>query len=432
MNDKFHNSKQQSLRSLDWINFSMADIQMAAAAFVAIYLAAGLHWDPGKVGIVVGAQNIATMAAQTPVGAFIDCSRHKKRILALGATIVGVGCLIVLTTQRLLYQVVIQVVTGVASSVFPAGIAAVSLGLVGRNFLAQRVGRNEACNHAGKVVLAIVTAVFGMTLGQRWIFYVLFLYAAVAVVAALRLKSQDIDDDAAREAPLQDDTRREAPLGASQQAKAIDFIRDRRIPVFLTAVILFHFSNAGLLQMVGQVLARRNENRSSLYISGCIVVAQTVMVPLAILVARASNRWGRKPLFLLAYAFVALRAFLFAVHLPPPLLISLEALDGVSAALFGVLWTLINSDLARGTGRFNLLQGSVSAAWYLGAFLSNLGGGWAAAQFGFSKAFCALGALAAVGFFFFAVFMPETHRGTSSEVIGSSSEPSTLARQSAE
>lgn len=98
---KRHDGKQQSLRNLDWISFSMADVQMAVGAFVALYLAAGLDWNPGKVGIAVGVQNIATMAAQTPVGALIDCSGRKKWILAAGAAIVGAGCLGVLATRTL-------------------------------------------------------------------------------------------------------------------------------------------------------------------------------------------------------------------------------------------------------------------------------------------------------------------------------------------
>lgn len=330
-----------------------------------------------------------------------------------------------------MYQLVIQIVIGVASSVFPPGIAALSLGLVGRESLAQRVGRNEAFNHIGKVVLAIAAALLGMTLGQRWIFYLLFAYAAGGVFAALRLKNEDIDNEAAREAAVErPGPGREAVV--SRELKVTDLLRDRRIPVFLAAVILFHFSNAGLLQMVGQVLARSSENRSSLYMSACIIVAQIVMVPLAIVVAKASNRVGRKPLFLVAYAVVALRAFLFALHPPASYLIALEVLDGISAALFGVLWTLINSDLARGAGRFNLLQGAVSSAWYLGAFLSNLGGGWAAAQFGFSTAFSWLGALAVAGFFFFALYMPETLRQARTQEVDSPTELALLAAEPAE
>jgi MFS family permease len=163
--------------------------------------------------------------------------------------------------------------------------------------------------------------------------------------------------------------------------------------------------------------------------SACIIVAQIVMVPLAIVVAKASNRVGRKPLFLVAYAVVALRAFLFALRPSASYLIALDVLDGISAALFGVLWTLINSDLARGTGRFNLLQGAVSSAWYLGAFLSNLGGGWAAAQFGFRTAFYWLGALAVAGFFFFAVCMPETLGQARTQEVDSPTEPALLAAE---
>jgi MFS family permease len=41
-----------------------------------------------------------------------------------------------------------QVANGVADAVFPAAVAAISLGIVGRAHFTARVGRNEAFNHA--------------------------------------------------------------------------------------------------------------------------------------------------------------------------------------------------------------------------------------------------------------------------------------------
>jgi MFS family permease len=89
-------------------------------------------------------------------------------------------------------------------------------------------------------------------------------------------------------------------------------------------------------------------------------------------------------------------------------LIGLQALDGVAMAIYGVLLTLITADLARGTGRFNLLQGAVQSAMGLGGVLSNSMFGWIAKSAGFNASFLGLATVAAAGGLFFQFRMPET------------------------
>lgn len=89
----------RSLRSLDWVNFYIADVQMAAGAFVAIYLAVSRHLNPAQVGSVVAAQNVATLLVQVPAGAWIDRSPRKQWIVATAAGVVGACSLGVLATS---------------------------------------------------------------------------------------------------------------------------------------------------------------------------------------------------------------------------------------------------------------------------------------------------------------------------------------------
>jgi MFS family permease len=89
-------------------------------------------------------------------------------------------------------------------------------------------------------------------------------------------------------------------------------------------------------------------------------------------------------------------------------LIAVRSLDGVGAAIFGVLWVIIISDLAKGTGRFNLLQGAIQAALGVGAFLSNFLAGFVVKSLGHNAGFLGLAGVASVGLVFFALFMPET------------------------
>ena len=49
---------------------------------------------------------------------------------------------------------------------------------------------------------------------------------------------------------------------------------------------MFHFANAAMLPLVGQKLALQDKNFGTTLMSACIVAAQIVMAPVAMLVGR--------------------------------------------------------------------------------------------------------------------------------------------------
>ena len=104
--------------------------------------------------------------------------------------------------------------------------------------------------------------------------------------------------------------------------------------------------------------------------SVCIVAAQMVMVPVAMLVGRKADVWGRKPIFAAALAVLALRGMLYPLSDNPYWLVSVQLLDGVGAGIFGALFPLVVADLTRGTGHFNVSQGAIATAAGLGGALS--------------------------------------------------------------
>jgi MFS family permease len=132
------------------------------------------------------------------------------------------------------------------------------------------------------------------------------------------------------------------------------------------------------------------------------------MVAVSAVSGRLAESWGRKPLFLVGFAFLALRNGLTVASHNEYYLIGLQGLDGVAMAIYGVLLTLVTADLAKGTGRFNLLQGAVQSAMGLGGVLSNSLFGWIAKSFGFNASFLGLAAVAAAGGIFYQLKMPET------------------------
>lgn len=394
---------QQSLRGLDWLNFFMADVTTGVGPFVAIYLTATRHWDSASIGIVVASQSIASVVAQGPAGWIVDWSEHKKWLVIGAAAVVALGCLGIGLAPNMTMEVLIQILIGIAGALFAPAVAAISLGMVGNQKLAMRVGRNESFNHAGNVSFALLAGAVGTYIGQQWIFYTSAFIALGTIGAAAAIRSTDIDNATARGNNSAND-----PDSHAKVVSFGDLFRRRDILIFTASVVLFHFANAAMLPLVGELLSKGKDGASSLYMSACIIAAQCVMIPVAFLTGKLAGTWGRKPLFLIGFAVLTIRGVLYTFGKSAVYLLAVQSLDGVGAAIFGVLWVIIIADLAKGTGRFNVLQGVIQAALGVGAFLSNLLAGFVVKSFGYNPAFAGLASIAFVGMLVFALLMPET------------------------
>ena len=391
----------RSLRGLDGLAFLMADVRDGLGPYLSVYLKQNQHWGAGAIGIVMAVSSIAAACSQVPAGLLVDGTRAKRLLLAGSGLLVALGCLTIVAFPAFAAVVAAQAMLGAASAIIPPAIAALSLGLVGRRLLDARVSRNEGFNHAGNFVAAGLAGLLGQYVGMHWLFYLVCAFAVASAAVVTLIKPAEIDHERARGG--------ETPERQCQPMAWQDLLKRRDLIVFLGAVVLFHFGNAAMLPMAGQVLARTHPGDATIALSACIIAAQLVMVGVAWGVGRASARgWGRKPIFLLAYALLPIRGVLFSVATSPGAVVGIQVLDGIAAGIFGVVSVLIASDLMRGTGRFNLAQGLTALAVGVGAGLSNLTAGYAVQWFGYSTGFLYLATLAGCALVFFATLMPET------------------------
>jgi MFS family permease len=95
-------------------------------------------------------------------------------------------------------------------------------------------------------------------------------------------------------------------------------------------------------------------------------------------------------------------------------LLSRQLLDGISAAALAVMVPLVIADVTRGTGHFNLAQGTVGTAVGVGASFSTVLAGYTYDHFGMVAAFLTLAGIAAAGLTAVLMFMPETGAGMGS------------------
>ena len=370
---------------------------------MATYFVSARHWNPAQVGLVLAAQKLASVLVQAPAGSAIDRTKFKKWLMAGAALFIGCGALLIAMLTRVSLQIANQVAVGISTAIATPLIAAISLGIVGRQALGRRIGRNESFNHGGNLLTASLAGYLGYAAGLEWIFYVCGALGIACAATALLIRSGDIDDAVARESPA---------VGRSSLSVR-EMIAMPSVLTFATIVVLFHIANAAMLPLMGEELPGQNGHSSPVYMSAAIVIAQLIMIPVALVSGRLADRIGRKSILLVSFGALVLRGLLFSLSQSPNYLVAIEALDGIGTGISGVLTVLVISDLAKGTGRFNLLQGAMQACLGIGAFFGNLLGGLAAKSFGFPVAFIGLTSVAVAGLILLAVKMPETlHRQT--------------------
>ncbi|WZO98551.1 MFS transporter [Isosphaeraceae bacterium EP7] len=403
---KSSSPSQVSLRALDALNVFLADVRDGLGPYLAVYLAAH-NWEQGRVGIAMAAMGVSTVVAQTPAGAFIDRTRHKRMAIVIAAVLVAIGTVAMATRTTFPVIVGAQVLTGAAAAIFPPAIAALSLGMVGHDRLASRTGRNEAFNHSGNVVAAVLAWLIGDYVAFEGIFYLLAAMALAASVATLMIRPGDVDDDLARGG--EDDA--DADGAELQVSRLGTLFSDRRVLVFIGSITLFHLANAAMLPWAGMKVAGDDAQGMAGAMSACIIAAQLVMVPVAVLAGRLAETWGRRAVFLVGFAVLPIRGVLYTMTSDPRGLVAVQLLDGIGAGIFGVVGVLVIADLTRGTGRFNLMQGALATATGLGSALSNVITGYVVTSFGFNAGFLVLAGIAASALAFFGLAMPETRPG---------------------
>jgi MFS family permease len=219
--------------------------------------------------------------------------------------------------------------------------------------------------------------------------------------AVLSIPAEAIDLDRARDLDQDPDA---AGRSAGPAGYGILF-KSRPLVIFGLCVMLFHLANAALL---GQKLAAEFPEEATAMMSACIVAAQAIMLPIALLVGRTADSWGRKPLFLAGFAILPVRAVLYTFSDNSFWLIGVQLLDGVGAGIFGALTPLVIADIMRSTGRYNLALGAIATMQGIGASLSGLAAGVIVDHFGYGAAFLTLGTAAGVALTVFALGMPET------------------------
>ncbi len=390
---------RRSLRSLEWLNFFLADVQTGLGPFLAAYLASS-GWNPGRVGYALTFGGLVAVAMQTPAGAVIDSVHRKRALLGVSLSVLVAGAFLLMGRLSPMTVYSAQFLIGGSGVFLAPTVAAITLGIVGAGAFDKQFGKNQAFNSSGNVFTALLVAYVSYKFGYRAIFMIAALLAIPAAVSLFAVDPKQIDYAQARGA-----------VEEKCQAKAkglSSLLKDRILLCFLATAFLFHFANAAMLPQLGEMLSKGSPKSAAPFMSACIIVTQLVIAVTAAWIGKRAASKGRKSLLLLGFGVLPIRGVLYTLTHAAGALIAIQTLDGVANAIFGIVSILVVKDRTQGTGRFNIAAGSLATMVGIGAAASTTFGGVLIQHLGYRASFLGLAGIGLVAFALLWLAVPET------------------------
>jgi MFS family permease len=402
----------RSLRGLDWLNFFVANAQTGFGPFIAVYLTTQA-WTQVEIGEVLSLGTVSAMLSQLPGGAAVDRLRNKRLAAGAAGIAIVVSALLFAAAPTRLAVGLAEVLHSCASSMLGPAIAAISLTLVGRAGLGERLGRNARFASLGNGIAAALLGACGSYVSSRAVFWLTAtlmlpaLFALRAIRPSETLSPQETDVAPPPQAGLHGVLR-----------DVLSLLTDRGVLAFATCAALFQLANAAILPLVGSELTRTIGDKASMLIAACIVLPQILVALISPWVGRTADRTGFRLVLALGFAALPVRALLLASVVDNPVpLVAVQTLDGLSGAVFGVMLPLVAAELTRGTERFNLCIGVLGLAVAGGATLSTLLSGLVADHFGARTALVALAGCGAAALLV-VLTLPQPKKATSKPPAG--------------
>ncbi|MGU3545287.1 MFS transporter [Methylobacterium sp. A52T] len=369
--------------NLALINLFIGDIQGGLGPFLGTWLAESASWSPARVGFVITLVGIGTLFLSGPFGALVDRFPRPRLLIALACGAILVGTLLLLPARSFPAVLCAQLLAAAGGTLLLPAVAALTLGIVGKDRFPAQQGRNQAFNHIGILIAAGAISLGTGYFGPAIAFWVLggMALAAIAATATMPAKAWS----RRRAVGWKEDESDEPERSGLRQV-----LGNRRLLVLTVALTLFNLGNGGMLSLLGQKLVATAADATT-WTARYVMVAQLVMVPVALFAGSLADKRGRRQLLMVAFAVLPVRALLSGLIDDPVWLIAAEVLDGVASGIVGVAVPVIVADLTWGSGRTQTAIGSVNAVQGVGGALSGWYGGLSYGMFGWTGAFLALG-----------------------------------------
>jgi MFS family permease len=385
---------------LNALSLSTAAVQTGFGPFFSVYLTEQ-GWSQIDIGFALSIGTASVLLLQLPAGGLVDMIHHKPFAIGLGLLLIGISALMLVATPTPEPVWAAQVMHGIGSCITTPAIAALTLALCGHASFGERLGINARYASIGNAAAAGLLGALAYYISNRAVFIATaaFVLPALATLPMFHTSNRVPEDD--HPALLHPKQR------SRQNRHPWQIYREPSLHVFAFAAVLFQFTDAAMLPLALNELTKRT-GHSGFVVSAAIIVPQIVVALFSPTVGRLAQSIGRRPLLLMGFAALPMRALMF-VSLPAAIpLVAIQALDGVSGAVFGLMVPLIAADLTRRTGFLNFAISSLALAGGLGATLSTTAAGWVADTMGAPAAFLGLALVGLSALLVIWLLMPET------------------------
>ncbi|MCB8883294.1 MFS transporter [Acidisoma cellulosilytica] len=397
-------SPRSSWTGLRVFNFFAAATQTGYGPFLPVFLTQS-GWSQGQIGLALSTGAIASTVSQLPGGLLVDQIHQRRFLCAVSLGVLGLGALLLAFWPGITPVFGVLVLHGMATAILAPSIAAITLNLGGRDRFGEHVGNNSRYASLGNALTAAILGLIAYHLSVRAV----FLFAAFMTVPAVL--------SLALIHPLTAAPKVVAPHPAMlhpkhRQSRLWQVFFELHMHTFAICVTLFTLGNAAMLPLALNHLAANHDTGDiALATTGSVIALQCVVVLFAPRLGKAAERFGRRPLLMIAFAALPIRALLLTTGPDAVPLIAIELLDGLAAAIMGVMIPLIAADLTQRTGYLNLAIGAFGLAGSLGATFSTTIAGWIADKAGLDWAFMALALPGMLGLLIILAALPETRPG---------------------
>src|SRR5262245_46541773 len=297
-----HRPSLRSSRALDWFVFFLADVQTGFGPFIAVYLTTQ-KWTQVEIGLILSVSGLVALLGQIPGGALVDWARSERLVAGLSVAVIGTSALAYAAWPIFPIVLSAAVLQAAASCVLGPTIAAISLGLVGRAEIGQRLGRNARFASIGSGLAAAGMGACGYFFSSRSVFLITLLLTIPTIVSCALIRADEINPELAHGVD-----------GGNNKRRTTVVARAKTGPLMKFALVLFmfQFANAAMLPLLGSFITLQSSTLAPAVIAACMVVPQIVVALLSPSIGFRLQTWGRRPLLLVGIGALALRALLFA------------------------------------------------------------------------------------------------------------------------
>lgn len=426
------------------VAFFLGELGDGLNIFQGIYLV-GIGWNESAIGIALSLMGFTSLVVQTYAGDIIDKTTIDRRVMmTVAAFFTAASAMAIMfvregnTDHILMY--ITKVIEGIASSFINPCLAALTLASFGPDRFDSVMASNALWGHVGSAVSAVLagSAAYIFYPNIKCCFYVIGCSAFLAIVFVHFLPEGDplmgrgFHAGKATNDTNQDQSNGTITIAQSSNNRSDNLIAasywsvfsERRTLVLCMTGLFFHFANANVLLVLGELMSIDDNNdddndnddgainRAAIpLIAGAILLAQATMSAATLIGDFYTKRGvGRKILFLTGLITLPIRCALIIYWKDAGVgyLLSTQIFDGLGGGFFALIHPYLVADITFGTGRFNIIMGMTSSCFGLGATLSNLLGQMMVEKLGHVASLTGSFVISFIPIALFSILMPET------------------------